>query len=217
MEGNVTKTLAPLFMVEILQKYSDCDHPMTQAQIIERLEKDYGLTVERKTIKRNLENLSIAGYDVVSTAKGCYLDDRKFEESELTFLLTAVLTCNQMPACYAKDLVKKIASLGTVYFEKNAKRKVPLAVKNVSDNKEFLDNFEVLADSIEKGKAVEFVYNSCDEQGRMTSTWQNVRKVVPEAIARDEDSGEYVLEGRLNSCKQKFALDKISRLRSVEE
>ena len=44
-------------ILEILKKYSDMDHRLTQADIMEKLKKEYYMDVDRKTVKRNLMNL----------------------------------------------------------------------------------------------------------------------------------------------------------------
>lgn len=44
-------------ILEILKKYTDMDHRLTQAEIADILKKEYYMEVDRKTVKRNLFNL----------------------------------------------------------------------------------------------------------------------------------------------------------------
>ena len=62
------KKLAPLRILEILKEGSDEAHPMTQTEIAERLERDFGIVLERKAVARNLQMLGDAGY--ASRAEG---------------------------------------------------------------------------------------------------------------------------------------------------
>lgn len=51
------KKMVIINILDILKKYSDIDHPLTQADIVEKLKKEYYMEVDRKTVKRNLMNL----------------------------------------------------------------------------------------------------------------------------------------------------------------
>ena len=42
------KKLALIRILDILKFYSDVDHPLTQEEIIDYLESDYGIVIERK-------------------------------------------------------------------------------------------------------------------------------------------------------------------------
>lgn len=51
------KKMIIINILDILKKYSDMDHRLTQADIMEKLKKEYYMDVDRKTVKRNLMNL----------------------------------------------------------------------------------------------------------------------------------------------------------------
>ena len=55
-----------ILMKEVLEKYSDEDHPLTTAQIIEILDKEYGMKVHRTTVARDVADLADMGVDVQS-------------------------------------------------------------------------------------------------------------------------------------------------------
>ena len=48
MKGDFTnsKKMALLYILQILGKYSDADHPLTQEQIIEKLDREYNVVLE---------------------------------------------------------------------------------------------------------------------------------------------------------------------------
>ena len=62
-DGQMKKMLVP-YMLEILRKDSDENHRLSQSDIIERLRTEYGLDVERKAIRRNLQDLIDLGYPI---------------------------------------------------------------------------------------------------------------------------------------------------------
>ena len=58
------KKIIILYILKILRDYTDGDHPMTQAQIAEKLKSEYGLEVNRATVKRNITDLIDAEYAI---------------------------------------------------------------------------------------------------------------------------------------------------------
>ena len=109
------KSLAPLQILKILRKYSDKEHVLTQNQIARYLERDYDIVIERKTVARNLDNLTAAGYQIEQTPKGVYLEDeREFDDSELRLLIDSVLFSEHISANYARALIDKLQKLGSV-------------------------------------------------------------------------------------------------------
>lgn len=54
------KKLALIRILDILKFYSDVNHPLTQEEIIDYLESDYGIVIERKAVGRNISLLKEA-------------------------------------------------------------------------------------------------------------------------------------------------------------
>jgi predicted DNA-binding transcriptional regulator YafY len=51
-------------ILNILRRYSDQNHRLSQKDIVELLKRDYQMVVDRKSVKRNLDSLIDAGYDI---------------------------------------------------------------------------------------------------------------------------------------------------------
>ena len=51
------KKLVILYILDILQKYTDEEHRLSQKEIQDILKREYEMTVDRKAVKRNLLNL----------------------------------------------------------------------------------------------------------------------------------------------------------------
>ena len=58
-----------IYILEILKKYTDENHRLSQKEIIDILKKDYDMTVERKAIRRNIINLIELGYNIEYSEK----------------------------------------------------------------------------------------------------------------------------------------------------
>ena len=79
------KKLSPLCILEVLKESSDENHPLRQEQIIQKLYNRFGLELERKSVGATIDSLIDFGFDIVKTKNGCYLDEREFEKSEISY------------------------------------------------------------------------------------------------------------------------------------
>ena len=62
MDTMEPKKLALIRILQILKRYSDINHPLTQEDIANYLERDYKIILERKAISRNISLLKEAGF-----------------------------------------------------------------------------------------------------------------------------------------------------------
>ena len=117
------KKMSLLCILQVLREYSDENHPLTQAQIIKKISDNYGLELERKSIGANIDSLIDFGYDIIKTDKGCYLGQREFEPSEVSFLIDAVFSSRSIDSKRSKELTEKISKLLQKYFQINPAEK----------------------------------------------------------------------------------------------
>ena len=127
--------LALVRILQILEQYSDFDHPLKQQDIIEYLDKDYGIAIERKAVGRNLSLLKEAGYDIASDRRGSYLAERTFDDSELRMLIDGVLASRHITAKHSKELIERLCSLSNKYFRSHVKDGQPGAVLQYRDRR----------------------------------------------------------------------------------
>ena len=57
MAGMYPKKMMILCILEILKKYTDENHRLSQKEISDLLNKEYGMQADRKSVKANLEDL----------------------------------------------------------------------------------------------------------------------------------------------------------------
>lgn len=153
------KKLALIRILQILEKYSDCTHPLKHDEIVKKLEREYSIVVERKVIGRNLSLLQEAGYEITTTKKGSYLVSRLFEDSELRLLSDSVLSSRHITAKHSKELIEKLASLSNVYFKSHIKNVYSVGDWNKTYNVELFYNIEIVDEAIEKNRQIQFDYN----------------------------------------------------------
>jgi len=157
--GLQDKKALNMLILEILEQYTDSDHPLTQMEIVDLLEKNYGVPCTRQTVKNNLMLLGEMGYEI-SMEGGIYLMSRQFENAELRMLIDSVLFSRTLSGKQAKRLIEKLTGLGNKYFRAKVKHVCHLPKLIHSDNKQVLLNLDVLNDAIEQGRKVRFTYNS---------------------------------------------------------
>ena len=157
--GLQDKKALNMLILEILEQYTDSDHPLTQMEIVDLLEKNYGVPCTRQTVKNNLMLLGEMGYEI-SMEDGIFLMSRQFENAELRMLIDSVLFSRTLSGKQAKRLIEKLTGLGNKYFRAKVKHVCHLPKLIHSDNKQVLLNLDVLNDAIEQERKVRFTYNS---------------------------------------------------------
>ena len=168
-----SKNLMVLYILKILKEYTDEDHRLSQEEIREKLEQDYEMTVDRKSIKRNLENLKAEGCEINSTTnkRGSgkkqnetntdYYIESDFDDSELRFLIDGLIFSKYIPSNQCEDLVNKLKKLTSKYF--NPRIEFIQSLKDDKKmNKEIFYTIGVLDDAIREKKKVKFNYCSYD-------------------------------------------------------
>ena len=173
MDSIEPKKLALIRIWQILHNYSDYDHPLTQKDIANHLENDYGIVIERKAIGNNISLLKEAGIDVASCHAGSYLESRDFEDSELTLLIDGVLCSQHVSSRHSSDLIEKLCRLSNKHFRSHVKNIHSVDDWNKTDNKALFYNIEMVDTAIEKGKQLQYDYNKyCLDKSLHKSSFQ---------------------------------------------
>ena len=159
MESLEPKKLALIRIWQILKEHSDYYHPLTQEDIADKLEKEYGIVIERKAISRNISLLKEAGIEIESRRAGSYLECRDFEDSELHMLIDGVLSSKHITAKHSKDLIDRICGLSNKYFRSSVKHIHSVNDWSKTDNQALFYNIELIDTAIEKGKQIHYDYN----------------------------------------------------------
>ncbi len=144
---------------QILEKYSDDEHPLTQQDIIDILLRDYNIECERKAIGRNISYLKEMDFDIDNCKEGTYLATRPLENAELRLLIDSVLSSRHINPTHSSQLIDKLISLGGVNFKSHVNHVYSVKEWEKTDNKDFFLNIEIVDEAIENGKKISFDYN----------------------------------------------------------
>ena len=176
MPADNGKKVIILYILQILQHYTDADHPMTQQQIMEKLRSDYDLEVNRATVKRNIGDLIEAGYDIQYTEvvrsqfnkltgetekNSIYTDlyyEHDFTEPELHMVIDGLLFSRSVPYRQRRQLIDKLGKLSSVHFNQRMNH-VHCMSADSPQNPELFHTIDVLDEAITAGKQVRITYN----------------------------------------------------------
>ena len=159
MAGFEPKKLALIRILQLLEEYTDCDHPLTQEQIAALLDREYGIDVERKAVGRNLSLLKEAGYPVASAGNGSYLEQRVFDDTELRLLIDSVLSGRYISAAQSKSMIERLCKLSNRYFQSHVKHVHSIAAWDKTENKAVFLNMELIDTAITDGRQIRYEYH----------------------------------------------------------
>lgn len=173
------KKILIINILDILRKYTDEDHRLSQKEIVDILKTEYNMTVERKSIKRNILNLIEFGYEIeysescrmIPNSKTGELEEsyilsdfylvRDFSDSELRLLIDGLLFSKHIPYSQCKELVDKLSGLSNKYFKSRVKH-IQTMPDMAPQNKQIFYTIDILDEAISKGRQVAFTYNNYD-------------------------------------------------------
>lgn len=173
------KKIIILNILDILNKYTDSEHTMSQKEIQAKLASEYSMKVDRKAVKRNLMDLIDFGCHIeyketprmtLNKQTGEYEDnsilsdfyiEHDFDNSELRLLIDSIVFSDHIPQGDKKRLIEKLEGLSNVYFKSRMKHVTTARSKSTATNTLFY-TIDILDEAISKGKQVKFKY---DEYG----------------------------------------------------
>jgi predicted DNA-binding transcriptional regulator YafY len=173
------KKLLIINILDILKKYTDVNHRLSQKEIVELLQKEYSMKADRKAVKRNLLNLIDSGYPIsysesIRTGKNgeeeiIYTDwymEHDFDDGELRLLIDSLLFSKHIPYSQCKELVRKLEGLSNIYFHAKVKH-ICTMPENSPCNKQLFYTIDVLDEAISKKRQVMFEYCSYDTDKKL--------------------------------------------------
>ncbi|MBQ7243979.1 MAG: WYL domain-containing protein [Bacilli bacterium] len=157
-----------ILVYRVLAKYSDREHFLTQTEICNYIHRLYGVDIERKTIGRIISVLCDLDYDIQKgDSHGFALVSRKFDESEIKFLVDAIFSSKAIPGRIAQDLATRLSDDLSQYERKNYTYLLKSGEINRTENKEVFYNIEIITEAIKRGKWISYYYMTYDSDGNL--------------------------------------------------
>ena len=232
------KKVIILNILDILNKYTDAEHPMSQKDIQEKLRTEYSMSVERKAIKRNLMDLIDFGCQIeyketprmtLNKQTGEYEDnnllsdfyiEHDFDNSELRLLIDSIVFSSHIPQNDKKRLIEKLEGLSNIYFKSSMKHVATAQSKADATNALFL-TIEVLDEAISKGKQVKFHYDEYGTDKKLhhrKNSEGEVREYIINPYQIAATNGRYYLVCNYDKYDDiaNYRLDRISDIEILE-
>ena len=230
--NNLKRKKLSFAILDILRKYTDEDHRLSQKDIIDILKTEYDMTADRKSVKRNITSLMEMGYEInfsealrMFPNKDGVLEEsyilsdfwleREFTDGELRLLIDSLLFSKHIPYSQCKELVDKLECLSNQYF-KSRIRFISTLPETSPRNKELFYTIEILDEAIAKGKQVAFTYNSYGTDKKLHPKRDQEYIVNPYQMAAT--NGRYYLIGNYNKYDNlaNYRLDRITDIRLLD-
>ena len=226
-DSSEAKKLLIVRIMQILEYYSDVNHPLTQEDIINKLYEDYGIEAERKAIGRNIALLQdmferesankMATAIVIESdkRKGTFLDKRLFEDSELRLLIDGVLASKHISENYSKDLIEKLSMLSNKYFKSNVKHVYSVKDWDKTENKALFYNIGMVDEAIERSRQMTFDYNKYGADKKLHKTSSHTASPYQLILHNQHYYLVFLSEKWHKICH--FRVDKITNIKITDE
>ena len=148
-------------LTEILEKYSDEEHPITTQQIQHFLSEEYGIEVHRSTVAKDIEALRESGLDIISertSRNRYYLRDRQFQIPEIKLIVDAIASSKFITEKKSEELIEKMGSFVSVWQLEKIKHNIHTESRIKPGNERSFYTVDRINDAINSSKKVSFTY-----------------------------------------------------------
>lgn len=219
MAKSSNQKLKLLYLMDLLLKRSDENHPVSVQQMIAEL-SNHSISAERKSIYDDLEALRLYGLDIVKSrckTTGYYVGARDFELPELKLLVDSVQSSKFITEKKTLSLIKKIESLASAYDAQLLQRQVFVRNRVKSMNESVYYNVDEISNAITQDKAIRFKYFDYtvtkERSFRKNDAWY---EVSPFSLMWD-DENYYMLAYDPEAGKLKhYRVDKMTEISGTE-
>jgi len=161
---------------------ADANHRLQQQEIVQLVKTEYGMEIDRRTVKHNVEMLKDMFFESsyeISTEQGYCLFEREFTDAELRLLIDSVLFSKIVSQKQAKDLIGKLKSLSSKFFNAKVSHVYNLPDLQYADKKQqVLYNLDTINDAISLGNKIHFTYNKYNTHFQLVPKREGYQYVV---------------------------------------
>ncbi len=232
------KKMIILNILDILRRHSDADHRLSQKDIIGIMQKEYGMEIDRKTVRRNILDLMDCGYDIeyeesvrlipnshtgeteeTYVWSDFYLE-RDISDSEIRLLIDSLMFSKSIPYFECKELVEKLKSLSSIHFNSHVSYTSGMT-DDRTDNRQLFLNIEILSEAIDKKKKVSFNYTEykTDKKLHIKTRTDGSSEYVVSPYQMASKEGKYYLICNFDKYNDisNYRIDRIMNVKILDE
>lgn len=219
------KTGNILYILNVLKKYSDEEHKLSTSEIREKVNEEYGVDIEQRTIRRNINLLQQKfGYDISTyndNKIGYYMindPETDFEPGEIRAIIDTFSYSTFIEPKVAEGIIKKCKKLQNIYENNKIKNYKVYSPKGKTTNVEVIKNIEDISNSIVNKNKIKFDYWKYVIEGDRIEK-QIVSKPVVSPYAIIYDKQQFYMLGIKEGNDEYFhyRLDRIKNLEELKE
>ena len=234
-----SKKLLIMNILDILRKYTDVDHRLSQTDIVDILRREYEMKADRKAVRRNILDLIDFGYNIeysesvrmMPNPKSGEMEEtyilsdfylnRDFTDAELRLLIDSLLFSTHIPYNQCKDLVEKLEKLSNQYFKAHI-RHIHTMPETLPQNPELFLTIELLDEAITHGKKVSFnylEYGTDKKQHPRCRSDGTVREYIVSPYQMAAKEGKYYLICNYDKYNDisNYRIDRIANVKVLED
>ena len=169
MPKSDNQKLKILYLLDYLQRNSHEDHPVRASEIIAMLERQHGISCDRKTVYSDVAALQDYGVDIISIPGkngGYYIGSRNFELPELKLLIDAVLSSRYLTEKKSRELIEKLLTQCNEQDAKLMKRNMLVSGRVKSMNETIYYSVDTIQEAIAQNRQITFRYFDWDFGGK---------------------------------------------------
>ncbi len=209
-----------LYLLKILNEYTDEENALSAAELIEKLAA-YDVTAERKSIYSDIEALIDAGYDIVKTRSkdnsGFYMASRDFELAELKLLVDAVSSSKFITEKKSRELIGKLEKLCSKYEAGELSRQIYVSDRVKAGNEAIYYTIDGINNAILHNKQISFHYSEWDENKKLKFRREGEKYVVSPYLLVWSDENYYLVAYEEGKGIRHYRADKISDIDVLDE
>lgn len=209
-----------LYILNVLKKYSDCEHMLKASDIQRKVREIYDVEIDPRTIRRNINLLKYKlDYDISTrdeNKKGYYINrdpDTDFEPGEIRAIIDNFSYANYIVPQVAKDIIKKCKNIQNIYENDKLKDYQIYANDSKTENAEVIKNIEDISEAIYKKRKIKFEYWKYVITNKLEKNIVSKPIVSPYAIVYKKQ--EFYLIG-IKEGNTQFYNYRLDRIKNIE-
>ena len=217
MPKSYDQKLKILYIKDYLEKHSHENHPVGAAELVQMLEKEYGIRADRKTIYSDIHALIDYGMDIVSSpgrGGGYYIASRIFERHELRLLIDAVQSSRYLTEQMSRELIEKLCLQCSVHDAMLMRRNINVSGRVKSMNESIYNNVDYIQEAIAQQTQITFQYFDWDIRGKRKYRDKPYR-ASPYGLCQDNDYCYLVAWTERHGITH-FRIDRMSSIRMTD-
>ena len=205
------KSMAKVCILQILDS-ATFEAPLTQDAIKTLLKDDYGISIDRKTLKKHLSELVecidcirysvetriVKGEESEMLSHFWIEKEDALEESQLRALIYSVIFSKHIPTGAKGEMVRKLESLSANDIHRKMKNYILEDASTADDSNELFWNIEVISRAIDEYRKVSFRYKRYAANLKLVTS-EAIFTVSPFGISVRDDN--YYLAGTVNGVQ----------------